>query len=284
MKIAIIIPVHNEAPHIENMLSSIFDQTLKPSEVILVDDQSTDNSFDKINSLIEGRNNFKCIRSNANQVDHLPGPKVVKAFYQGYNRLEQNYDILCKFDGDIVLPPNYLNHIVALFQTNEKIGMAGGLMFIQKKSQWIYEPIASKNHLRGPIKAYRKACFDDIKGIKPVLGWDTIDVLQAQFHLWEVAIDTSLKVKHLKPTGTTYDGDSRFNLGYALFNMRTGWLLAVLSAAKLCVVRRQPGLFFNTILGFYKASRSNLPSILTLEEVQFIKKLRWKKLVNRLLY
>ena len=282
MKVAIVIPIHNEATHVEKMLDSLFGQSLNPTEVIIVDDHSTDQSHPIITKLIQNHSNVKCVISNANDGSHLPGPKVVNAFYQGLKALELDYDVICKFDGDIVLPQNYLERIAQLFASDPEIGMAGGLLFIQKDSKLVYETIASKHHLRGPIKAYRKACFDDIQGIKPVLGWDTIDVLQAQFRGWKIMIDPSLEVKHLKPTGTTYDGDSRFNLGQALYNMRTGWLLATLSAAKLTIVRKKPKLFFNSLWGYFKAYRAKQPPILSKKEGQFVKKFRWKKLLSRL--
>jgi len=42
LKITIIIPVYNEQAHIEHMLGSLAGQTIKPSQVIIVDDNSTD--------------------------------------------------------------------------------------------------------------------------------------------------------------------------------------------------------------------------------------------------
>ena len=53
-------------------------------------------------------------------------------------------------------------------------------MYILKRNKWIYENISSKNHVRGPIKAYRKECFIDIGGLKAHVGWDTLDVLLAK--------------------------------------------------------------------------------------------------------
>ena len=35
--------------------------------------------------------------------------------------------------------------------------------------KWIYENIAAKTHVRGPIKAYRAECFDDINVLKSYL-------------------------------------------------------------------------------------------------------------------
>ena len=280
MKIAIVIPIHNEAAHIEQVLSALIGQTTQAAEVVLVNDQSTDNSLEIIEDKIKQYPHFKCISSNASANGHFPGPKVIQAFYQGLIAIQSDYDIICKFDGDILLPPNYLERLVELFQSNESVGMAGGLLYIKNKNGWTYETIASKHHLRGPIKSYRKACFKDIDGLKPVLGWDTIDVLMARYHSWTVVIDQKLRVKHLKPTGTAYDGNSRYNLGFALYNMRTGWLLAFLSISKLTVIRRQPNLFFNALWGYYKSCKSGKAHILTKEESRFMKKLRWKKLLN----
>ena len=36
------------------------------------------------------------------------------------------------------------------------------------------------------------------------IGWDTLDELMAQYHGWELKVDPSLKVKHLKPTGFNF--------------------------------------------------------------------------------
>ena len=41
MKVAIVIPIHNEATHVEKMLDSLFGQSLNPTEVIIVDDHSS---------------------------------------------------------------------------------------------------------------------------------------------------------------------------------------------------------------------------------------------------
>ena len=50
----------------------------------------------------------------------------------------------------------------------------------KKMEKWIYENIAAKTHVRGPIKAYRAECFNDINALKSSIGWDTVDVLLAQ--------------------------------------------------------------------------------------------------------
>lgn len=45
-KISVIIPVRNEADKIEHCLEAVFNQTLKPVEVIVVDGHSTDGTVE----------------------------------------------------------------------------------------------------------------------------------------------------------------------------------------------------------------------------------------------
>src|SRR5580704_10336845 len=44
MKISVVIPAYNATPFLARCLKSVFAQTLKPEEVIVVDDKSTDNT------------------------------------------------------------------------------------------------------------------------------------------------------------------------------------------------------------------------------------------------
>ena len=69
------------------------------------------------------------------------------------------------------------------------MGVAGGNLYVKKNSNWIYEKISSKNHVRGPIKSYRKKCFEEIQGLRKSIGWDTVDVLIAQFYGWKIKTD-----------------------------------------------------------------------------------------------
>src|SRR5690606_29939602 len=105
--------------------------------------------------------------------EHLPGSKVVRAFYKGLETLDNNYDFIVKMDADVILPPDYFATIADVFREDNSVGIAGGLIYIAQDNRWVYEAIADKNHVRGPVKAYSRTCFEKIGGLKPAIGWDT---------------------------------------------------------------------------------------------------------------
>lgn len=281
MNIYIVIPAHNEEDCINLMLESLAKQTLLPKKVVVVNDNSTDNTQEIINKHLAKNSWLQSIEIQSSK-EHIPGSKVINAFYKGFETLDNNYDIICKFDADIILPENYLESITALFKADEKTGIAGGLAYIKKNNEWVYETIASKNHVRGPFKAYRKECFKAIGGLKQSIGWDTMDVLLAQFYGWTIKTDQKLKVKHLKPTGKTYHESSKFLQGEALYKMRFGLILTVLSALKSAISKRSFVYFKNTVLGYFKAKNNNIKPLVTLEQGDFIRKLRWKGVRKKL--
>ena len=152
MKTYIVIPAHNEAAHIKATLTSIVSQTKLPAKVVVVNDNSSDDTEIIIDQFIEKHSFITKVTTNATD-EHLPGSKVINAFYKGFETLDDDFDIIVKLDADIILPNNYFETIANHFKDDPKIGIAGGLAFIEKNGNWIYETIADKNHVRGPFKA-----------------------------------------------------------------------------------------------------------------------------------
>ncbi len=257
------------------MLDSLVCQTLLPKKVIIVNDNSSDKTEIISQAFSKKYRWIKTITIRSSAI-HIPGSKVINAFYKGLDSLDDEYDIICKFDADIILPPNYLENIAALFNSNSKIGVAGGLAYIEKDGEWIYETISSKNHVRGPFKAYKKKCFEAIGGLKKSIGWDNIDTLLAQYYGWVIATDKSLMVKHLKPTGNTYHKNSKYLRGEALYKMRMGMSLTFLSALKSAFNKRKTSIFINTVFGYLKAKKQNMTPLVTIDQGHFIRNLRWK--------
>ncbi len=280
MKFYIIIPAHNEEDFIELTLESLSAQTLLPKKVVVVNDHSTDKTADIVTGFAQ-KHSWITLISITSSDTHLPGSKIINAFNKGLETLDDNYDVICKFDADLIFPENYLETLSTVFHQNPQCGMAGGLLYIQKNEQWQYENIAEKYHLRGPVKAYRKACFEQIGGLKKAIGWDTADVLLAQFYGWQVIIKNHLEVKHLKPTGKTYNTRARFEQGKALYTLRYGWALSALTGLKMAFGKRKMNVFFDYLKGYYIAKKEKTPFIVSKEEGQFIRNFRWNGIFSK---
>lgn len=282
MRIYIVIPAYNEAKFIGQTLDSLATQTLRPEKLIVVDDGSSDETTQIVREYSARYGFISLLEKASGDNTHAPGSKVIKAFNHGYDRLDENYDIICKFDADLIFPPNYLQKIVSHFNTNSKAGMVGGFCTIEKKGNWEIENLTGKDHIRGALKAYRKPCFTDIGKLPEAMGWDTVDELLAQFHGWQVITDRDLLVKHLKPTGASYSNTSGKRQGIAFYRLRYGWALTFIASAKLAFQKRDPKLFMEYLSGFTAASKEKQPYLVSEEEGSFIRDLRWKKIFQKI--
>lgn len=277
----IIIPAHNEEEYIADTLNSLVNQQFLPKKILIVDDHSSDKTPTIVLRFCEQYDFIDLLQIESSDA-HIPGAKVVQAFNHGLQSLGEDYDVICKFDADIVFPLDYLKVLKKTFVENPRVGMAGGLCYIQEDGKWIYEPIADKSHLRGPIKAYRKECFKQIGGLTPVLGWDTLDQLSALYHDWKVKILPNLKVKHLRPTGQSYDKKANVQKGEVFYRLRYGMMISLIASAKAAWSKKEFGLFRESIGGYLNAKKKNQSFLIDAEQGQWTRKYRWKRMFKKL--
>ncbi|GMN10979.1 glycosyltransferase family A protein [Croceitalea sp. MTPC9] len=281
MRISIIIPAHNEEKYLTLCLNSFVGQTFQPNQLIIVDDNSSDNTYKIASEFAEKHDWIKVIQRKSSD-EHIPGKKVVDTFDFGLQHVA-NYDLLGKFDADIILPTNYFEVMRNHFQSNWKLGLCSGLLFIEKDGKWIYENIADKSHVRGPVKLYHKACFKKIRGLRPATGWDTVDTLLARYHDFETLTDHTLQIKHLRHLGQDYMTKNYFAKGEALFKMRYDIVLAKLAALKMAWSMRSPRMYIQIVFGYLNAFFKNAPRFVSKEEGKFIRRLRWKGIKEKIL-
>lgn len=281
MNYYIIIPTYNEEKFIALTLQSLVAQSVLPSKVVVVNDGSTDKTEEIVHSFIE-KHSFISLVNKTSEAIHLPGSKVIQAFQKGFETLDNNYDFIVKADADLIFPSNYFETIINHFQSDDKIGMVGGFAYIAKNGAWVLENLTDKDHIRGAFKAYRKECFEQIGGLKPSMGWDTVDELLCKFYNWKVITDPTLKVKHLKPTGANYNKAARYNQGEAFYCLGYGFFITSIASAKLAFMKKKPLLFLDYIKGFLKAKSAKKEVLVTPEQAKFIQNYRWKKMKKKL--
>lgn len=281
MKYYIVIPSYNEEALIALTLQSLISQTVLPSKIVVVNDNSTDKTADVVLNFAK-ENPFITLVNKTSENIHLPGSKVIQAFQKGFETLDENYDLIVKIDADLIFPSNYFETVIKHFQSDDRIGMAGGFCYIEKNGDWILENLTDKDHIRGALKAYRKETFKQIGGLKPAMGWDTVDELLCKFYNWKVVTDESLHVKHLKPTGANYNKTARYKQGEAFYTLGYGFWITAIASAKLAMMKKKPFLFLDYIQGFWKAKSAKKPMLVNPEQAKFIRKYRLQKMKEKL--
>lgn len=282
MNYAIIIPTFNEEKFIALTLQSLVEQTILPTKIVVVNDNSTDNTEKIVQSFVDAYPYISLVHKKSTAT-HQPGSKVIHAFNEGWHTIaDEKWHVIAKIDADLIFPANYFETILNHFQSNAKIGMAGGFCYIEKDGNWVLENLTDQDHIRGALKAYRLEVFQQIGGLKPQMGWDTVDELLCKFYGWKVVTDASLQVKHLKPTGASYAPSAAKKQGEAFYAIGYGFWITCIASLKLAFRKKQLGFFVAYMQGFLQAWISQKPKMVNKDQENFIREYRWKKIGAKL--
>jgi biofilm PGA synthesis N-glycosyltransferase PgaC len=199
-KYVIVSPVRDEEEYIEKTLRSVTAQTVLPAQWVIVDDGSRDNTGGIIDAYAREYPWITALH-RSDRGKRVPGTGVIETFYDGYKALTSaDWQFIVKLDGDVGLNPDYFEQCFQRFQIDPALGMCGGMMFRLNNGEEELEPHPLM-HVRGPIKLYRRECWDAIGGLIKSPGWDTVDELQANRLGWRTRSFPELKVIHYRPTG-----------------------------------------------------------------------------------
>ena len=278
MRYYVVIPAHNEAGFIQKTLQSLVNQSLLPEKVIVVNDNSTDNTEQLIDQFAQQYAIINKLNTASSQ-DHMPGSKVVNAFNKGLDQLDDHYDFIVKLDADIILPKNYFSKVAEVFAQDPSIGIAGGFAYEEDQNgNWLLNHPMNKDHIRGAFKAYTKDAFKAIQGLRCAMGWDTLDELLARYHGYRIQSIESLKVKHLRPTGKSYNKKARLLQGKAMYTMGYGFVLTCIASVKMALMNKRPKVLLDNLSGYFNAKNNKTPLLVSKAEAEFIRAYRWKNI------
>ena len=264
----IISPVRNEEEFIEKTIKSVVNQTKKPQEWIIVDDGSTDKTADIINGYVNKYNWIKII-SQEDRGFYFPGTGVVNTFYKGYDNISQNsWDFIVKLDCDLSFEEDYFEKLIHEFEINPKLGIASGLTFIPSNGKMISEKVQD-DHPVGPSKVYRRKCFEDINGLKPIPGWDLADLLSAQMNGWETKCFDKFKICHYRKTGSRRTDISRGMFLWGRLHYRYGYGILYTFMKSIYRLTEKP-----IIIGGISIFLGYLYAFITFEDRLFDKEMR----------
>lgn len=167
-EVSIIIPVHNEERFIDEMLTSIANQTLSNWEAILVNDGSTDRTAEIIEQWRTRDSRIQLIN---------PRKKLGKVAAFNLAHKSAAGDYICHVGGDDALPANSLQLRVDALRTGPPLTLAlGKLQFIDETGQHIGSPIphGPKGSQSSPGATYTRQLADIIFPIPPSLPSEDI--------------------------------------------------------------------------------------------------------------
>jgi biofilm PGA synthesis N-glycosyltransferase PgaC len=253
-------PCKDEGLYIEKTLLSVSKQTIQPTQWIIVDDGSSDNSMDIVKKYQSTIMPYIKIVTRAPQTARNVGAGVIHAFNEGLPVIDVDYDFICKFDVDLDLQPKYFEILIQKMNDDPLLGTCSGKAYYIDSTGVMRSELCGDEASVGMTKFYRRECFEQIGGFVAEVGWDGYDCHLARWHGWRaLSWDTpdDLRFIHLRPMGSSqkniYRG--RIRHGKGQFHQGTHPIF-FLASSIFRSVKQKPyitGTFY-AIFGYAKAA------------------------------
>jgi len=274
---AVVTPVRDEESYLPLTIESMVRQTILPQQWIIVNDGSKDGTASIIDEAARRHSWIRAVHRQDRGFRKW-GAGIIEAFYDGFNQLAcQDWDFMCKLDGDLSFEPDYFESAFKRFQQNSRIGIGGGVLYHHEDEKVVFEkhPVF---HVRGGVKIYRRACWDAIDGLWVGPGSDTVDEVKANMLGWTTTSFTDLHLHHHRFTGASWgrwgglvkDGKIDYVSGYhPLF----------LAAKSMVRLFRSPYLLcsFALVYGYVSAHLQRTPRV---DDPKLIRYLRQQQLAR----
>lgn len=216
--VSVVIPVYNESENLEQLyqrLTASLDQLNKSYEIILVNDGSQDDSYDRLNELQKRRpEQIRIIHFNGNFGQHM-------ALMAGLERVRG--EVIVTLDADLQNPPEEISRLIKLIEAGHDY--VGGIRknrqdtffrrYASKMNNWLrYKMTKIRLSDQGcMLRAYRRSLVDLMIASK-----ETSLFIPAQAYRLSIS-PTEIEVGHDARTS----GESKYNL-YRLLRLNFDWM------------------------------------------------------------
>ena len=187
MDYSVIVTVYNDEKFLPKCFEAIQSQSIKPIEVIIVDDNSTDNTgkiidqypFTKVFS-VEPKHEQRWLNR-------------VRAFKLALKSIKQATELILKIDSDIIIPENYAETLIEHFKKDPKLAACSG---IQNPTQ--FHPLP-----RNGAIIYRFETIQNPDDIREIYAWDRWTLLWLQERGYTVHVDETIRYIELRDSKLT---------------------------------------------------------------------------------
>ena len=274
----IISPVRDEEENIERAIQCVMRQAVRPSEWIIVDDGSRDQTG-RILDEYSRREPWIRVIHRKDRGYRKSGTGVMEAFHEGYGAMRTgNWEFLVKLDGDLSFADDYFALCFARFQQNPKLGLGGGTIFSEGADGLTVER-SHDFHVRGATKIYRRECWDDIGGLIHQTGWDTLDEVKANMLGWETRCFSDITLVQHRYTGAA-DGTWKNAVKNGRANYVCGYhpLFMFLKCVKRLFHHKYFLSSFGLMTGYLSGYMFRLPRVEDKRVIQYLRKQQMNRL------
>jgi glycosyltransferase involved in cell wall biosynthesis len=204
LRYALITPARDERANLERLATAVREQTRRPAHWIVVDDGSTDGTRELARSLGERDSALMVVGTeNADGAlrDGRRQGRDLLAFQYGIRSLPSEVDVVVKVDADVNFEPDFFERLIAWFEEEPRLGMAGGSCHELQDGEWVRRKVVP-TAVWGATRAYRAGeCVSIALALEPNVGWDGIDEIQAQIAGFKTGTMIDLPFEHHRPEG-----------------------------------------------------------------------------------
>lgn len=144
-RVLLVSPVRNEASHIEQVVLAVAAQTRPPDLWLVADDGSDDGTLEQLRRLEQQVPFMRVVALGAKPAsgpDRLALALEAVAFNTALAQVDhRTYTHLGKLDGDMELPPDYFERLLAAFVDDPGLGIAGGSIVEPTRSRGAWQPV-----------------------------------------------------------------------------------------------------------------------------------------------
>lgn len=179
--VSIIIPTHNRKDMLLRLLKSILASTYKNIEIIIVDDTSSDGTFEYIKSKFVGNPKLKIHRNKKN---------LFAAASRNIGADKAIGEFIFFIDDDNVVTTDLISNLVKIISSDEKIGEVGPVMYFYSKKNKIFWAGTNRNMFTS-----RTNFITNLRDFSKQETWNTDDVLNAYMVRSKIIKENKIRFK-----------------------------------------------------------------------------------------
>jgi len=194
----VLIPARDEENNIKKTLESINNQTIKPNSIIVVNDNSVDNT-----EKIATSTGAKVVNFPYQHKNWVINGKLGIVFSFGMNFFNKNNSHFVILGGDHILPENYVEQIIRNMK-KDNVDLASGII----ENEITISP-------RGSGRIFTKRAMDCIEWkYQPNWGYETYALFKIQSEGMKTSVYPII-TKTQRPTGTNYNSKKFYHMGFS---------------------------------------------------------------------